>query len=50
MSQHGITHHPSHHMEAWRETGRCVLYQMQGVVTTRSYVCAGEQRPRFTLD
>ena len=31
------------HMEAWRETGRCVLYQTQGVVTTRGYAC-GTQR------
>ena len=39
------------HMVAWRETGRCVLYQMQGVVTTRGYACSKQQgyRPRFTL-
>jgi hypothetical protein len=39
------------HAEAFRETGRCVLYQLQKVVTTRNKGLAdNEQRPRFTLD
>ena len=36
------------HAEAWRETGRCVRYQMQGVLTSRNRGHDG--RPRFTLD
>ena len=44
------------HAEAWRETGKCVLYHMQGCLTTRSYIGSGrsdrrqDSRPRFTLD
>lgn len=39
------------HVEAFRTTGRCVLYQLREVITSRSRVRgADEQRPRFELD
>jgi len=36
------------HAEAWRDTGRCALYQTHGVLTSRSR--GHDPRPRFTLD
>ena len=39
------------HPEAWRDTGKCVLYQMQKVMTTRDKgLDSSSLRERFTLD